>query len=84
MKVKHFILFFTFFSPYLFASSYRIVNVDYEIKGSTRKYALERKVDIDKKKIIGYESRGFFIDIGVPEDYYMARKLYGIKPSGSV
>ena len=55
MKVKHFILFFTFFSPYLFASSYRIVNVDYEIKGSTRKYALERKVDIDKKKIFADE-----------------------------
>ncbi len=34
MKVKHFILFFTFFSPYLFASSYRIVNVDYEIKAA--------------------------------------------------
>ena len=50
------------------------------------KFSFEKYMEdnVGKKKIVGYESGGFFIDIGVPEDYYMARELYGIKPSGSV
>ena len=34
--------------------------------------------NVENKKIIGYESGGFFIDIGIPEDYYIARGLYGM------
>ncbi len=38
-----------------FAASYRITDVHYEITGRTRRYALERKVKIDKKKIFSDE-----------------------------
>jgi putative D-glycero-D-manno-heptose 1-phosphate guanosyltransferase len=56
------------------------------LEPEAEKFSFEKYMEdnIDKKKIVGYESGGFFIDIGVPEDYYMARELYGIKPSGSV
>lgn len=50
------------------------------LKTEGEKFSFEKYMEdnVENKKIIGYESGGFFIDIGIPEDYYIARGLYGM------
>ncbi len=46
---------FTFSFAQIFADRYQIKNVEYTIDGKTREYALETKVEIDKRKIFENE-----------------------------
>lgn len=55
------------FSASLFAASYRITDVNYVIDGKTRKYALETKEKVDKKKVFANEDEL----IAYIEDYKM-------------
>ena len=55
--MKKVLSFFTFFSIFtvLCANNYKISNVNYELHGQTRKYALDTKVEIDKNRIFKNE-----------------------------
>lgn len=48
------------------------------LEAESEKFSFEKYLEdnVDKKKIVGYEGNGFFIDIGIPEDYFLARKIY--------
>ena len=56
MKIKHLVACSVLFlSSFIFAQQYKIESVNYEITGITRKYALEQKIKIDKKRIFKTE-----------------------------
>lgn len=55
MKKYLFFIFFAFSAALTFADYYRITDVEYSVEGKTKKYALETKEKIDKKRIFKSE-----------------------------
>lgn len=51
------------------------------LESESEKFSFEKYLEdnVGKKKIVGYKGDGFFIDIGIPADYFFARKIYGAK-----
>lgn len=51
------------------------------LESESEKFSFEKYLEdnVGKKKIVGYKGDGFFIDIGIPADYFFARKIYGVK-----
>ena len=66
MKIKHLVASSVLlFSSLIFAQQYKIESVDYEITGITKKYALEQKIKIDKKRFFPneHEFLNYFNDL---------------------
>lgn len=66
MKIKHLVASSVLlFSSLIFAQQYKIESVDYEITGITKKYALEQKIKIDKKRVFPdeHEFLNYFNDL---------------------
>ena len=68
--MKKVLSFFTFFSIFtvLCANNYKISNVNYELHGQTRKYALDTKVEIDKNRIFKNEDDTLPVELFVITD----------------
>lgn len=54
-KKTIFLIAFSFLFSFIFADSYKIKSVNYNIKGQTRKYSLETKVKVDKETVFDSE-----------------------------